>query len=287
MEVGMSKKITMNRESIYSLATTFIAVTLAAAIGIGVTGVLWITIGDQFGSGAKDSLIGEILVAAIGAFAGAWVAFKLERSYRKAEDRRRNAEAASLVGVRLSLMYTAYRNYRDRFVSPALAKHPRETLWHLLEPGALHIGPIPELDLGGLKFLIQGQDVQVVADVGMEEVKYRALNEIIERRSRMHHEEMQRLMEERGLRGSQTMGTIKAAVGPRIVTSMENYTDFILKEIDPYMESITKVAVRLKKASKTLLESERVVGFEPKTDLKKDGKQETQQGPGPSSGTEG
>jgi hypothetical protein len=247
--------------SLTNAAVSVLAVSIPALLGLA----LWIYVAAHIVTlGPVADLTGQFFTSLTGAGAGAYFAFRFDRHTKQLDENRRDAEAASLIGIRMSLMYTSYQNYKNQFVTPAVDKYPVEVLWHLLPPGTLHAGPIPELDLGTLKFLFRGTDLTLVAEIGLEEHNYRSLCEIIDRRSRMHHEEMQPALERAGLRKNVSIADLEEKVGPRITQSMKDYTSYILRDVDRGLSDLPALAARLKTATKAIHPDERVIQFSPK-----------------------
>jgi hypothetical protein len=203
----------------------------------------------------------QLLSTVIGAFAGAYAAFAIDHLKERAKEYRQRAAAVNLATHWLSQMYSALRQYRDEILNPSRGS---PALWYTLPPCDLHTGPAPTFDYPSLQFLFASRDPSVVSELAIEETRFRSLVELVRRRSSMHHEEMQALQERSGLRGQANVKEIEAAVGPRIVQSLNDYTAAIVIGVDRGVETTLAIANSLRAAALPLVGTETLLRFVPK-----------------------
>jgi hypothetical protein len=170
--------------------------------------------------------LSQALATLIGAFAGAYFAYRYERKKNEAEELRGRAAAVNLATLALWQIITATRRYK-RDVIDVVPKD--EDLWWKFMGSSVHSGELPKIDYAGLQFLNDTKEPKVLTALVSRVTHFAALRDLVDRHSLMHITEFQPALEKANLSlKDRTSDAVERAVGPRLTTCLRAYTKGIV-----------------------------------------------------------
>lgn len=229
--------------------------------------VLGAIIGFLFAPSAIHSMDAEFLrqflpqfVATLaGVLVGAGVAVWAELHSETSKENERRAATVNLAMLTISRMQGEQRDYRQQVIDK-VRKDP--VAWYSMSPASLRVLPPPQLDYVSLQFLFASSNPGIVHALALEEDRFASLVEVVERRSRMHHEEMQSRQEATGMvSGTVTVAELEKMIGPRIAQSMKDYTIKIVEFCDLGIASTAQAMIDLRVAAVPLVGNQKIINF--------------------------
>lgn len=191
------------------------------------------------------NLINQIWPIALATFFGAWSAFRLQRYHEKKKETAAQLSAGKQAQFAIVTKLNALKNVKKNYLDAQRENRDRATT---LTPFTVH-GQFPRLDLGALKFMLEGDGATLLNDRMVSEHRFLMFLGILEQRNR-RHERMQLQI---------AGGAIVDAATAQILTDM---TDHLYGVTDDAIESHTAGFAELKKYLETRFPKEKALGME-------------------------
>jgi len=222
----------MKVNRIITLGAAFI---LGFAAGWLVEGRHW----DEFLSSYIPSL--ATLVAA---FYGAKYAFQFQKDKEIEDIKNRNVVNGNNSIFALSRMAGKLAGFQKQIINP-IRNSPAKSL-EMRATNHLEKDDI-KLKMEGLYFLLGTDDRNLLAEVMVEEERYRSAIDAINLRSQLHLHEVQPLLERAGFvqGGQYPFEQIEGMLGPRLYATIFQATDDVIHHVDATVESIKSVSNKL------------------------------------------
>ena len=167
-----------------------------------------------------------LMAAMLGAGAGAWFAFRLERKAKKQDKKESNVDAILDAMLSLSIMWNEVWKYRKQIINPC-RDHP---LRHIQIAATITTSEKFNIPWGRLVFLMpENSDLLLRAkDI---QLTFLQLNQSIKDRSHEHLYDVQPKICEAGL-DNPGGEEIREILGQKLFESMKNRTDGIIRLVD-------------------------------------------------------
>jgi len=216
--------------------------------------------------------------AGIGALLGARYAFRLER-HRAAEERAqretherklerdRQALAGNIAMFTLSRMYNTLLNFYQQRIEPHLDD---PLLWYFMPPGGEPSLEGIDFDYRSLAFLLKSESPSIVLRLDTLGDHYRTLADFVRRRSQMHETEIEPKLEKVTILPGTPAGNLEAYLGRRLIITIKNYTDDIVRLVLSALDELPTVGKELYDLLKKRMPEENFIWFTRAVD--KDGK---------------
>ncbi|ARZ74635.1 hypothetical protein CCR98_10760 [Stenotrophomonas sp. WZN-1] len=208
----------------------------------------------------KDWLSAVATLAA--SFFGASFAFRYQQ---KEKDRERREKEIAQAGAALQCLFRMTNivgGYKTSFVDPVREMGDMAAI--NLAASLSEDVSRERFDMASLSFLSGLEEQQLVADLWLEERRFRNLMQAIDRRSKLHLEQFQPKAEAHGLhsRGQLSLDEIRKLLGPMIVNELQRTTKFIIKDVDDTLESLDQVKTRFREVLSLRFPGQKFLNFE-------------------------
>lgn len=202
----------------------------------------------------------QVTATLIGAFAGASFAYLNERRKAEAEELKARAAAVNLAIHSLGDMYAVYQTYKQQVIDPHRSD-PNN--WYTMRPTDLMWSEVPTFAYPDLQFLFRSSNPNVLSKLAMVTRNFKATRNIAERRAQMHLTELQPAIEKTGRADSHTPEFVAAAVGPRIMYTMKEYTQGLITNVAHDIPLIEELQKEMIAAAKPMIGPHKVIRFMP------------------------
>jgi len=187
----------------------------------------------------------EFLGAIVGAFGGAYLAFKLETKRRAGEEIRRRIGAANVALLTLHSMWWDLASYESQVVRKAIKRSPEVPLWLRIAPATRKVSDLG-FDASSLVFLLEFDASDLLPDVLLQEQRYRDFYSGLELRDTVMSRARESMERERiGARRHATDQELLDAIGLRGIAELRTVTAGLLSNIYRTLEDMAVTYKRL------------------------------------------
>ena len=209
-------------------------------------------------------LLGDVITAGatlLGAFAGAWFAFRIERKAREEERAEQNVVAGNMTIVAIWQRVNALRLYQVDVINPVREDEGR---WLKLRPTPSDTEPVIPFDAKSLGYLLDGKHHDVLTAVLLAESKYRQAVQVIDLRSRHHLDVVQPKLMAAGVKPGvkHDQDVIEKAVGEFDQGILVNLTESIIWCVDDAIDALLAVKDQLRTATRSRYPAHYVINLE-------------------------
>ncbi|WP_329846917.1 hypothetical protein [Stenotrophomonas sepilia] len=206
------------------------------------------------------------------AFFGARFAFQFQQNEKTKELKELQIARANAALQRILRMVNIVGDYKVKVVDPVR---------HMGPAAAINMGSTlsedvsrEHFDVAELSFMVTKEEQEAVFDLWLEERRFHNLMQVIDRRSKLHHDEYQPVAEAKMLheRRDLTLPILRVEVGPRLIDGLESLTNFILRDVDDTLASMIAAKDRLRAALQLRFPGQKFLDFNlqmPETHLSK------------------
>jgi len=195
------------------------------------------------------------------AFMGSWAAFRLQLFDRKGEERKLNVAAGNRALIALLQQVNTLKLFQDDSIEP-FRRSPIRAI--LMRPVMPYSEEKMGFDIKELNFLVTPENQQVLLDLILEERRFRECIQVINTRSRFHHEIIQPGLEKAGVREGRNYSgeQLVAAVGEVDYLKISRLTDDTVHQVDKTVESHIKTKNHLLMALTKSYPGEKFIDFD-------------------------
>lgn len=200
------------------------------------------------------------LATLVAAYYGAKYAFQFQNDKELIAEKNHNIVSANAAIFTLSRMANKLFNYRRDVITPVLNKTSAFIeMQPTLDMEKEHI----KLNIEALYFLLQTSDKNILGEVMVEEERYRSAIEAINKRSQLHLQEMQPVLEKAGFveGGNYTLEQFEKILGNRLYITMQEATEQVITHVDSTITSLKQTADKLTTIIKEQYPNETVIRF--------------------------
>jgi hypothetical protein len=232
-------------------------ITAGIAFILGV-GAGWIVTGSYW-----DVLFTSYLPALatlLAAFYGAKYAFEFQRRKEAEDKKKKDLVSANIAIYTLMRMANALLVFRKQVIDPFRG---RPTAF-LEIPAVLHpVGEDIKINSESLYFLLETKELNLLAEILIEEERYKTAIRCINERSDLHRNEIQPLLERAGLKekGFLSMTQIEEILGSRLFVTLNTSTDQIIDHVDQTITSIQIVSTMFYDCIKRIYPDDQIIRY--------------------------
>jgi len=200
------------------------------------------------------------LATLVAAFYGAKYAFQFQKDKEEEDNKRRNVVNGNSAIFNLMRMANRLINFQKDFIEP-VRKIPTR---FINMPPALNLAKDDiKLNIETLYFLLETDDRNLLGELGAEETRYRSAIDAINKRSLLHTQEVQPLLERAGIvkDGNYLFEQIEQALGKRLYTTMQQETEQIINHVDSTIVSLKQAVDKLTASLKRQYPNEIIMKF--------------------------
>lgn len=139
--------------------------------------------------GGDSKPLSDLLIAAVGAFAGSaagvWIGLSVDQKRREQETQDRRVEAANIAIHNLSQIYSFSCDYRDQVLRPS-ASHPDR--WYEISRSEFPAPALQSFDVDRLAFLFEGPHKSLPAQLSMDFLRYQGFLHMMRRAQEINDE---------------------------------------------------------------------------------------------------
>lgn len=195
-------------------------------------------------------LIVTTLATLVAAYGGAKYAFSIQNNKNTKDNDDLNVANGNLALFTLIRFHNKFLNINSQIIGDMRENPYRH---HFIKPSAIGIADLPKFDYASLSFLIS-EDPNLLGRLSSLEQDIMGTIEIIDRRSHLHIEQFQPIVEqlERSL-GSDaevTLMQIDKAIGNRTNSHLKIYTDYMIDGVDRAIAHTRDLSIELGMALK-------------------------------------
>jgi hypothetical protein len=202
----------------------------------------------------------DLLIAAIGAFAGAaagvWIGLSVDRKRREQETEDRRVEAANIAIHTLSQIYSYSRDYANQILIP-LSVHPNR--WYEISRSELRAPPLKPFDIDRLAFLFEGEHKNLPSRLSIDFVRYEGLLYTM-RRAQQINEEIQ--AKARAARPFDLVSPLEYC-NDATKETLSRAIDTLIDHNEKLAPSVMEVALELRSALRTMYPGRTIIKFAP------------------------
>lgn len=186
-----------------------------------------------------EPLLGA-LSTLVAAFLGAWFAFGLENQRRNKERRESHVVSANLASFSFIRAHNTFLNIKSQIIS-GFEDHPARH--HFIKPMLWDSLHKIQIDFPSLSFLLS-IDPNVLGEIAIIEQDVNGTIDIIRDRSKLHHDQLQPVVEQLQRSGRNSISTeeVDAELGPRSAEQLRIATDYMIAGVDRAIESTKRAA---------------------------------------------
>lgn len=205
------------------------------------------------------------IVTFVAAWAGGWAAFNAERTTRERKEKedikRRNIVNGNSSIFTLIRMLNKLVGLQRQIIEPIRDSHSR---FLDMPPTAIVEKDDIKLNIENLYFLLETVDMNLLAEVIIEEERYRSAIDAINLRSQLHLHEVQPLLEHNGFvqGGNYSFAEIEGMLGQRLYATIILATDQAIDHVDKAVVSIKTVSDKLTASLKKQYPDEKIIKFD-------------------------
>ncbi len=202
------------------------------------------------------------LATLVAAYYGAKYAFQFQTDKELSAERKHNIMSANTAIFTLSRMADNLFNYQTKIINP------------VRNNGAVFIELRPTLEfekenikfnIDSLYFILQTEDRNLLSEIILEQERYRVTVDAINRRSKMHLEEIQPLLEKAGFISNRANYVsdldVEKILGNRLYSMMIESTNDVIHNVDSTLESIGILANKVKDVMKKIYPEDAIISF--------------------------
>ncbi|KAA8981345.1 YrzE family protein [Halospina sp. K52047b] len=199
-------------------------------------------------------------VSVIGAFSGAWFAFRLQNEKSRKDAEACNVTAANNAIFELSRWYNKLHALKTQFID----KHRTNPARHL------HIMPVagmalekPEINYESLSFIFKSSEPNILGTIALSEQEIVSTLDVILQRSKMHVEVLQPAVErvEKRLGQSFPPSELEKELGGKDTQVLKMLTDYMVEGVDASIAALRENIDKLKAESQSMYPGHAVVGM--------------------------
>ena len=208
--------------------------------------------------------LGNLILAVIGTFIGAYAAFALEKNSREAERTANKANEGNLANLTLFQIWNDLRQYQKEHIE-TLKGHPDAAWLELRATFPREVSPL-EINANALAFLFEGKDKNLLPDILLEQIRYRMAIAMINRRTEKMIGLVYPRMEAIGMKPNEKIDSrvVAAALGPALTTEVKDLTSAIISHVNENLISLKITSEKLRKQLTELLPNQIIlkIGFD-------------------------
>lgn len=200
------------------------------------------------------------LVTLIAAFAGAWFAFSLNLRREKEKDVQTNVDSANNAIFVLMRQWNEMAQLKRHLVDPVAAdRHAWLSMAALLP----RLYPNLRIDPAKLTYLLKSERPNLLNEIMIEEDRFFALVELINKRSELHLGVVQPALEALGVQdGAQVdIRDLQKAFGDRIVVQLKNLTRGIIEQLNENIASSKAISSQFHLVVKQIYPHSKIATF--------------------------
>ncbi|MCG9755579.1 hypothetical protein L1D40_10170 [Shewanella insulae] len=202
----------------------------------------------------------NLAVSIIGAFSGAWFAFRLQNEKARKDADSRNVTAANNAIFELSRWYNKLHALKTQFID----EHRDNYVRHLyIMPVAGMALEKPNIDYESLSFIFQSSDPNILGTIALAEQEVVSTLDIIIQRSKLHVEVLQPAVErvDKRLGPSFPPLELEKELGIKDAQVLRMLTDYMVQGIDSSIEALRINMNKLKAESLTMYPGHVIIGM--------------------------
>jgi hypothetical protein len=205
---------------------------------------------------------GALFATALGAFVGAYAAFKLEHNARVAEEQNRRATEGNLALLTFMQMYDALGLYRGSVIEAL----PQDELKPWLSMRITYSLAYQRLafDAARLHFLFDCKNPNILPDVLIEGRRFDLTMEMIETHRRLMQNKVHPILSNAGIAHGSALDESdwEMLLGPALSTEVREVTAGILANVPSSMEGIKRTFALLREQLRLLLRDQKLIQAE-------------------------
>ncbi len=195
--------------------------------------------------------IATLIGAFVAAFYGAKFAFQFQKDKELEENKKRNIVNGNKAIFDLKRMTDRLMNYQKDIINPY---RERETVAFIVMPAT------PQLDKNDIKlkieelyFLLESDDKNLLAEICLEEERYKICLDVINLRSQFHFE-AQQLLERNGIElyTNYSLDETSAALGLRLYDTLQGATKQVIENVDSAIKTHKQIIEKLRESLQRL-----------------------------------
>ena len=200
------------------------------------------------------------LATLLAAFYGAKYAFKFQNDKDVYLEKKLNLVNANKSIFSLMRMANTLAVYRKEIINP-IRNSP--TIFLEMPPTLQMEKEFIKLDIESLYFMLETDDRNLLGEVIVEEERYRSTLDAINKRSELHLNEVQPLLERANFveGGEYSLETIQEILKPRLYSSITQLTEQVLQHVDSTIESLQLISNKLHVSVKKQFPNDTVIKF--------------------------
>jgi uncharacterized small protein (DUF1192 family) len=202
----------------------------------------------------------NLAITVIGAFSGAWFAFRLQNLKAKKDTDAQNVNAANNAIFELARWYNKLHAFKTQFID----EHRTNAMRHLyIMPAAGMAFGKPEIDYDSLSFLFKSTDPNILGTVSLTEQEIASTIDVILQRSEIHVEALQPAVEqvEKRLGQSFPPSELEKELGVRNTQVLKMLTDYLVKGVDASIAALRENIDKLKAESQSMYPDHVIIGM--------------------------
>lgn len=202
----------------------------------------------------------NLAVSIIGAFSGAWFAFRLQNERARKDAEARDVTAANNAIFELSRWYNKLHALKTQFID----EHRANSLRHLyIMPVAGMALEKPKIDYESLSFIFKSSNPNILGTIALAEQEIASTLDVILQRSKLHVEVLQPAVErvEKCLGPSFPPLELEKELGKKDAQVLRMLTDYMVQGIDDSMEALRLNMNKLKAESQSMYPGHAIIGM--------------------------
>lgn len=229
---------------------TLVILTFAAGTIVGLTA--------QMKENTHEVIL-TALTTLVAAFAGAHYAFQLQNKAKLSENIDRNVAATNRAIFALLNNFNKFCNFRDQFINEF---RDNDFKYLYILPAVGMVRP-SEIDFDSLSFIFDHKNRNLLAEMSLNQSETESAIDIIQLRSALHNDSIQRKVDEAGLNREDqiTIGAVREAVGERDFAQIQSMTDQMISSVDSVIETSERLINELQSTVKEIYPGHTVIGI--------------------------
>jgi|SRR3990170_7654293 len=217
--------------------------------------------GTDVGENFMDSIITALATLAA-AYFGALFAFKFQERKEERKILTNNIAAGNRAMFLLFRQFNELSVIQKQIIEPART-HPAKFV--VMRPALPLNYESLRFEVNNLSFLLETKHRQVLMDLLIEEGRFHAAVQALNKRSKVHLHDVQPVLEKAGIveGGDYSLSQLRDAMGNRLFTQLNRATDQMINHIDDSIKSLLQMGDKLYEVLKELYPGETFIRFKP------------------------